>query len=352
MNARTRNLLTSLLAIGIVVAFQETGQAGAPPFRGIAVGNSSYAAYSYDGVTWTPPVSGSIFLPTRQINGVIVVDNNNAWAVGNTEGSQGLILKTSNASSPDPTWTRQTTGVPNHDLQDVTFRNLNNGWAVGGSGRILRTVDGGANWTAQQQGSNQLNAVYFHSDSLGWAVGNNERIYRSVDGGTNWIDDPLPTTMNIFDVTFKSDTVGWIVGSAGRIYKSTDGGDSWAPQTSPITNNLNSVHFLDDQIGWIGGNTGKVLQTTDGGTNWAEIADVGGDDVSAIYFATANVGWLSSGRRIYDTTDGGVNWTERFFGDHTLNDLSFLGAVPIPEPALGLAVLMLAGFTLRRRRFA
>ncbi|MFQ6007489.1 MAG: YCF48-related protein, partial [Candidatus Zixiibacteriota bacterium] len=44
--------------------------------------------------------------------------------------------------------TAQTSGTSN-DLRDVFFVDSKKGWAVGNSGVILYTADGGANWTVQ-----------------------------------------------------------------------------------------------------------------------------------------------------------------------------------------------------------
>jgi photosystem II stability/assembly factor-like uncharacterized protein len=63
-------------------------------------------------------------------------------------------------------------------------RYANTGTAVGNSGTILRTTDGGANWTVQLSGtSNALIAVSFVNASTGTAVGDSGSILRTNTGG-------------------------------------------------------------------------------------------------------------------------------------------------------------------------
>ena len=69
------------------------------------------------------------------------------------------------------TWTRQASGTT-QVLNGVAFVDETNGWAVGGGGAILHTVNGGARWTAQAPGTTQtLYAVAFADADTGWAVG-------------------------------------------------------------------------------------------------------------------------------------------------------------------------------------
>ena len=58
----------------------------------------------------------------------------------------------------------------------------------GGKGMILKTSDGGDNWTTVIEGlSAPLNAINF-KDGYGWAVGGNGLVLRTYDGST-WIDE-------------------------------------------------------------------------------------------------------------------------------------------------------------------
>src|SRR3989338_3642154 len=88
------------------------------------------------------------------------------------------------------TFTIQNSGIRD-DLNDVFFLDGSNGWVVGNSGRILKTVDGGTTWTQQNSGVNvNLNKIYFLNDTYGWVVGdpsNTITILYTNDGGDNWL---------------------------------------------------------------------------------------------------------------------------------------------------------------------
>ena len=61
----------------------------------------------------------------------------------------GTILRTTNGGT---NWTSQSSGTTNH-LYGVSFTDANTGTAVGGGGTILRTTNGGTNWTSQSSGT-------------------------------------------------------------------------------------------------------------------------------------------------------------------------------------------------------
>ena len=81
----------------------------------------------------------------------------------------GTIVRTTNGGT---NWTSQTSGTTN-DLWGVSFTDANNGTAVGFGGTILRTTNGGTNWTSQSSGTtNNLYGVSFTDANNGTAVGN------------------------------------------------------------------------------------------------------------------------------------------------------------------------------------
>ncbi|MBC7839500.1 MAG: hypothetical protein H7Y39_12800, partial [Nitrospiraceae bacterium] len=72
-------------------------------------------------------------------------------------------------------------------LMGLYFRRAEQGWAVGSSGTILKTVDGGKKWKKIASGTTaSLSAVFFFDEKQGWAVGANGTILRSQDGGNTW----------------------------------------------------------------------------------------------------------------------------------------------------------------------
>ena len=57
-------------------------------------------------------------------------------------------------------------------LYDVAFHDVLHGWAVGGSGTILQTSDGGQRWRSRGSRTDvDLTDITFTSHSTGWIVG-------------------------------------------------------------------------------------------------------------------------------------------------------------------------------------
>lgn len=114
-------------------------------------------------------------------------------------------------SEPD---TRQVGG---RRLNAVWFATPRQGWAVGGEGVILATVDGGLNWRPQSSGVGEdLYDVRFFDEAEGWAVGRGGAMLHTTDGGRNWTDTKRVTTHALERIH----TVGrraWAVGFGGTI---------------------------------------------------------------------------------------------------------------------------------------
>lgn len=213
----------------------------------------------------------------------------------------------------------------NPHYNDVFFYSSTQGWIVGDSGTILRTVDGGNTFTRQNPTTLKLNSVFFTSPTRGYAVGattnNLETILRSLDGGTNWSsvspDSGLPTGNELFTVFARGDSLVWAAGANGRLWKSINGGDSWSSLPSGVTGNIRSIFFTSDLDGVLVGKSGTnalIRYTVDGGSTWTTAYTSGGNELYSVKFVDANVGLavgdtIANGSLVVRTTDGGINWT-------------------------------------------
>jgi photosystem II stability/assembly factor-like uncharacterized protein len=109
------------------------------------------------------------------------VDTQTGWVVG-----ESGILKTTDAGL---TWSNQPTGVPGaSSFSTGFFINAQIGWVIGSS--LLKTTDGGANWVTQTPGTGiSIRRIYFSDAQTGWAVGNSGAILKTTNGGTK-LDSP------------------------------------------------------------------------------------------------------------------------------------------------------------------
>jgi hypothetical protein len=73
------------------------------------------------------------------------------------------------------------------------------GWAVGYSGKIIKTTNGGTDWNPQTSWtSKHLNSVHFVDANTGWAVGQGGTILKTTTGGTFVEEDYSPEIPKTF----------------------------------------------------------------------------------------------------------------------------------------------------------
>src|SRR6185295_7446155 len=219
-------------------------------------------------------------------------------------------------------WTVQNVASSN-TLYGISFVGANNIFISETNG-LRKSTNGGSSWSLlplQDQLGNPIPGsilydTYFFDTNNGvatglMAIGNSETILRTTNGGANWTmvsiynSGNLPRLLN--DIYFPTATIGYAVGTNGRILKSNDAGLTWSPQTSGTTNELNSVYFNSATNGVAVGNQ-VILKTIDGGSSWALTSLP--VTFNSVHFANANTG-LAVGNAIYKTTDGGNTWTQR-----------------------------------------
>ncbi|OGU77954.1 MAG: hypothetical protein A2W11_12220 [Ignavibacteria bacterium RBG_16_35_7] len=121
---------------------------------------------------------------------VIFLDDNNGWIAGS------LFLRTTNGGIKWDT----IPGIP-YLIRDMEFIDNSIGWAVGytntGEGGILKTIDGGLTWDLQMRVTgNSLSGIFFLDANNGWAVGDSGIILHTTNGG-----NPVPVELNLFTAT-------------------------------------------------------------------------------------------------------------------------------------------------------
>ena len=208
-------------------------------------------------------------------------------------------------------WSTQTSSTGNN-LYGVSFVNPTHGWAVGASGTVLATTNGGNAWSAQTSGtSNKLRGVSCVSETHGWAVGDGGTVLATTNGGNAWSAQTSGTSNNLYEVSWVSETHGWAVGASGTVIATTNGGNTWSAQNSGQNGAftgariLSGVQFVNRTHGWVVGPSGwgpaALIATTDGGNSWN--AQRGGNYIG-ISFVNPTHGWAvgSLGTSLIRTT--------------------------------------------------
>jgi photosystem II stability/assembly factor-like uncharacterized protein len=205
------------------------------------------------------------------------------------------------------------------------------GWAVG-SGQILRTQDGGRNWSNQIKELNEgivMPARVFAIDELtAWVIMVSHRAvnncYYTRDGGKQWQEKRSPRMVHPDDVFFFDQSLGWIISDDGDvpageaiIHITCDGGCNWKQQELEIKGVAKRLRFYTPNEGLLIQHTTNedqtvtvcnLLRSCDGGHNWRVlkgfnrlITDVCATDRNNI-FVVGEGGFISG------TTDGGQTW--------------------------------------------
>ncbi|MEN8194177.1 MAG: YCF48-related protein [Bacteroidota bacterium] len=248
-------------------------------------------------IKWHEQESGT----DKMLLSVFFIDTKNGWAVGQDE----TILRTNNGGKD---WTNLS-GIGSQHYFSVYFLDENNGWLAGAAGHngvIKYTQNGGDTWTNSIIPANRMNSIYFYDLNYGCAVGDNGAIFVTTDGGANWTLPNSNTTSHLKDVWLNHAGKCKVVGYNGTILYSDDFGVNWSVQISGTDNILYGVDT------WrIVGQAGDILHQHESGGEWQFESSGFTDWLSSIDFVDENNGWVVGAKgTIYQTVDGGVQWTK------------------------------------------
>ncbi|MFI5311748.1 MAG: Type 1 glutamine amidotransferase-like domain-containing protein [Gemmatimonadales bacterium] len=203
----------------------------------------------------------------------------------------------------------------------------------------LLLPSGDPRWKAQQSGSTascrSLSAV---NADVAWAGCSGGRVFRTTNGGATWSADSVPGASRLdfrgikaFDAnTAVITSAGAAEQGAAKIYRTANGGRSWELVWNDSTKGifLDGLAFWDAQHGFTFSDPvdGRlvILTTDDGGVHWAKVPAANIPPVlkGEAAFAASNTqltvqgssnAWIASGggavARVFRTTDRGRTWT-------------------------------------------
>ena len=142
-------------------------------------------------------------------------------------------------------------------------------WAVGNSGIVLATSDGGKTWLPQSSGTEDyLSAISCPTTQRCWAVGYKGTVLATRNGGRSWENEASGTEHLLYDIACPTDVDCWAVGSAGVIDATTDGGARWHLEPSGTSATLGGISCTTTSSCVAVGNLPYELWTFDGGSAW------------------------------------------------------------------------------------
>ena len=209
------------------------------------------------------------------------------------------------------TWTDISPGSGNRNYTSIHFVDSLHGWAASSIlTEIMATSDGGVTWNSIYAGSGWgLTDVAFSDNGEGWACGGMGTILHTIDNGNSWslIESPLEVTYSKIEIITPQKI--WIVGGDGLAFQTSDGGANWyVAQISQQGGQMVDIDFPTPQIGYVVGN-GRIFKTTNGATNWTEEWVIGAN-FFGVSFLNADTGMVLTDNAIRRTADGGTNWND------------------------------------------
>jgi hypothetical protein len=240
------------------------------------------------------------------------------FAVGSTLtfGGDGIILKTTNGGS---NWSKISADtIPG--LKAIFFTSVDVGYAGGYQNYLMKTTDGGSTWTKIVIDSKlwYFNNIEFWDANNGIVVSYPSVIYRTSDAGITW-GPCFGLKHSVEDLCYADATTLFLVGGDERIYKSTNAGFFWTEIDSGVVlHTYLGVEFYDVNFGIVTGEDGKVVVTTDGGTNWT-ISNAGGYGLmhSSYIMNQSTAFVVGTPEQVYKSINGGITWISDFNGGNT-----------------------------------
>ena len=211
------------------------------------------------------------------------------------------------------------------------------GWSASGDvGKNAERDQVQLRLTEQESGTAQLlQAISPVDDQVVWVSGHGGTVLRTTDGGLNWSARIMPggDSLQFRDVDAFDARTAFLMsagpGPLSRIYRTDDGGDTWSLQflNEHPDGFLDCMAFWDSRRGVVYGDAidGSlfVLRTEDGGESWTRVPDdglpraqdgEGGFAASGSCVTTGSRGraWIATGNgeraRVLHTEDGGRTW--------------------------------------------
>lgn len=255
-------------------------------------------------------------------------------SVGFIVGNNGYILKSIDGGN---NWTQVSTGF-NTNFTSVSIIDENTIF-ISSNQTFFKSTDGGLTWQMFIFPTSYVNKTVFLNNLVGHAVTGDGKILKTVNGGLNWYVTQTTSSSpsGYFSIYFINDNVGFATQQFNNMYKTTNGGETWSQVTGTFQA-IYSVCFVDENTGYASGELGALYKTTNGGTTWSSANFEPGfyyaKDLYSIFFTDVNTGYAVGLRgRILKTNNGAASWSEY---SPTYDDVKQLG---FTNPNTGYALV-------------
>lgn len=221
-------------------------------------------------------------------------------------------------------------------IKKIFFFDSNNGFAFG-QGTLIKTNDGGVNWSFVEIPNNS-----FYSETLKYCdqidensaiiVGQGGTMLKTINKGQTWstLSLMIDGQENINNIDFIDDSIGYATAYTNStqqsyLMKTTNGGLSWTKNSIGFHNALNSslnfydnigICFLDEMSGFAW-NGIYLFKTIDGGLTWSQVQNPDSSSSNPMQISMMKIAenqnivisLVNSESHFYVSSDAGDNWT-------------------------------------------
>lgn len=209
---------------------------------------------------------------------------------------------------------------------------------------FLLSIKLSAQWKEYESGTDEtLNFIVFVDSLNGWITGYNSTLLRTNDGGNNWSKIEISDSFkNFWKIQFVDDQTGYILANKNAFLKTTDGGENWNYIEINIGYDIWDFDFISANKGWIVGgedwlqdqniDTSFIASTNDGGLNWSLQYEDKGFNIHGITFYDSSFGVAFGsfhfdayeGTNYFISENGGDDWEWRSKGIKQIYELAII----------------------------
>jgi photosystem II stability/assembly factor-like uncharacterized protein len=230
-------------------------------------------------------------------------------SLGVIVGNAGLILRTTNGGSE---WTNHSfEKLEKENFYSVTSDKQNRFWACSSEGKIVSSTNGGVSWFTQNTGTTEVLRTIKFKNGILTCVGEHGLVMISYDLGKKWEIKTIGTTRHL-NGALALDSLNFIaVGDKGDILFSRSGGRFWVSQFSGTEEHLKSVCYIDSGKLAIAGEGATLLLTNNSGLSWKSKKLEYSTDLLSIAFLNKDTGIVvGTDGHILQTSNGGNSWVK------------------------------------------
>ncbi len=252
--------------------------------------------------------------------------------------SSGKVLKTTDTGK---TWTQILSSY--NRFTHINFIDANNGFIIGYDDLVLKTTDGGTNWSLRRTGNSDddlLNIFAIDQDTVFVTGPDNldnkdsiNYLEYTYNGGNSWSRKSLNSSKILTSLKMWTKNKGVLCTLSNGVFVTTNGFSNYNVNTS-LNIQISDFKVIQDSIVVLVGNNGKIVRSIDYGKTYKSVSSPTSENLKGIYFTNDSVGMVCGEKgTILMSYNSGLSWT--LMATHT--KLNFTKVIVI-NPYLAWAV--------------